>query len=313
MCSSDSKDKLIPTFERSSYVLKIFNNRINYLSKYNISASQINALQLHREKNGPYNSLQDVLRVEGMDEHSLNKFLHLVISDKQYKKQQRFKKSIITPSIDSTGLETVSTILGIYIGTNIVTWTLLELGENVLEWNYESFADIPDNKNTLNLLHMAWELNSKLPESDIYVVDNTNYDPRIARSILSMKAFLQKQQLQAMILALLGNRNLYLDTGNNEVASNIYLTHHEKIAALFGIRIGNEITSSKVAVNKLLYERDGIYSKEKNPVGVYAPKNILNIYQNLEEYVKDQMNWSLLTALTFLQLGVLGKYDYDFI
>lgn len=103
---------------------------------------------------------------------------------------------------------------------------------------------------------------------------------------------------------------------NNTISSltkNVYLLKHEKLVKLFNLYVGNEVVSSSSIINKLLYEKDSINNEDKNPIGVYITKHIMHRYNNQMNYIKDQMNWSLLIALTFLQLGVLQKYDYDFV
>ncbi|XP_035737018.1 transcription elongation factor, mitochondrial-like isoform X2 [Vespa mandarinia] len=309
-----NKNELHDNYPYNNYILKILNDEtIDYFKRYRIPQSLAIKLHLYREKYGSYKSLKDILEVQDMTKELLNIFIQSIINDKQFKIMHNFKKSIILPLADIPQ-DQISTILGIHVGTNIISWTLLESEENVLDWNYENFLQIPKNDDTFGLFNLAWKLKFKIPKADVYVMDELNFNYNLSKSIKHTRIFLQKEKLKAMILAFLSEKNLSKE--NNETSSlpeNVYLLKHEKLVKLFDLYIGNEIISSKNVINRLLCEKDCINNKEKDPVGVYIQKDIMHRYNNQVDYIKDQMNWSLLIGLTFLQLGVLGKYDYDFI
>lgn len=312
--STNNNDNLINTYKHDSTILTILNQKTTrYLTRFKIPKLQAQALQSHREKHGLYKSLPDVLEVEGMTETILEEFIDATLSEKQYQRKEKFRNSVLIPKMSSISKEKISTVLGIYVGLNIVSWTQLGIKENVLEWNYENLLSLGEikNFNTLHLLQMAQQINNKLPRSDVYVVDEINFDYRIAKTIRHLKPFLHKQQLKAMILASLQSRNAVAET-ENELTRKFYLTQHEKVAQMYGLRIGNEITASSKIIEKLLHERNDVNGEKKNSISVYISQNIMNNYKSQMDYVKDQMNWSLLTALTFLQLTVHEKFYYEF-
>ncbi|XP_043673847.1 transcription elongation factor, mitochondrial-like isoform X2 [Vespula pensylvanica] len=314
-----NKKELDYNCAHNNYILKILNDkRIDYFKRYKIPESHANKLHLHREQYGSYKSLEDILEIQDMTKEILDAFIHSIINDKQYKNLQSFRRSIIFPSADIPR-EQISTVLGIYVGTNIISWTLLESKENILEWKYENFLEVPKSDYTFELFNLAWKLMLKIPTADAYVMDETNFNCTLLKSVKQVKVFLQREKLKAMILAFLSQKNLLQGTSmtnDNEISSltkNIYLLKYEKVVKLFNLHIGYEVMSSGRVINKLLYEEDCTNDEEKHPVGVYIQKDIMHSYNNEINYIKDQMNWSLLIALTFLQLGVLEKYGYEFV
>nr|KAF7419718.1 hypothetical protein H0235_010015 [Vespula pensylvanica] len=286
-----NKKELDYNCAHNNYILKILNDkRIDYFKRYKIPESHANKLHLHREQYGSYKSLEDILEIQDMTKEILDAFIHSIINDKQYKNLQSFRRSIIFPSADIPR-EQISTVLGIYVGTNIISWTLLESKENILEWKYENFLEVPKSDYTFELFNLAWKLMLKIPTADAYVMDETNFNCTLLKSVKQVKVFLQREKLKAMILAFLSQKNLLQGTSMTN---------------------GYEVMSSGRVINKLLYEEDCTNDEEKHPVGVYIQKDIMHSYNNEINYIKDQMNWSLLIALTFLQLGVLEKYGYEF-
>lgn len=316
MYSKSTSDELHYTSDHVNYILKILNNKkVDHFKRYKISQFHANELHKYRDKNGIYKSLKDLFKIEGMTKETLDKFILSIINCKQFEKDKKLKKSIVSSSIRNISQKQISTILGIYIEANIISWTLLETKENVLEWNYENCSQNTKHESTSQLLKLACTLNDKIPKADIYVVNDTNFNFHMVKSMGQIQRFLRKEQLKAMILAFLTEKNLSLRE-NNEVlsdANNIYLLKCEDIAKLFDIYIGREITSTATVIERLLCKTDGTNIKTKNPISVYIQQKIMQTYNKQIDSIKDQMNWSLLIALTFLQLGVLQKHDYNFV
>ncbi|KAI4480184.1 hypothetical protein M0804_010545 [Polistes exclamans] len=288
MYSNSTSNELNYTSDHDNYILKILNNKkVDYFKRYEIS--QFHAYELHkyRNKNGIYKSLKDLFKIEGMTKEILDKFILSIINNKELEKDTKLKKSIVSSSIRNISQQQISTILGIYIEPNIISWTLLETKEKVLEWNYENCSQNTKHESTSQLLKLACTLNDKIPKADIYVVNDTNFNFHMVKSIGQIQRFLRKEQLKAMILAFLTQKTLSLQ--------------------------GREITSTATVIERLLCKTDGTNIKTKNPISVYIQQEIMQTYNKQIDSIKDQMNWSLLIALTFLQLGVLHKHDYNFV
>ncbi|KAI4504670.1 hypothetical protein M0802_000220 [Mischocyttarus mexicanus] len=314
--SSKSNNELNYNSDHSDHILKILNNqKIDFFKRYEIP--QFHAIELHkyREKYGAYKSLKDILKIEGMTKEISDKFILSIINYKQFTKDKKMKRYAVLSSLKNIPVKQISTIVGIYIENNIISWTLLETKENVLEWNYENLLENKKKENTSGLLELSCTLKDKIPTADIYVLNDTNFNFQVTKSVSHFQHFVRKEQLRAMILALLTQKNLSLQV-NGEVLSNfnnIHLLKCENIAKFFKIYVGKEITSTAKIIKRLLCKTDGINKKIKHPISVYIQHEIMTTYNKQIDTVKDQMNWSLLIALTFLQLGVLEKYDCNFV
>lgn len=304
MCFSNNQKDL---FECDQKILEIINNNNQDLvHKYNIPESINNALKLYREKHGPFTSLNNLLQVEGMDKSILNQVLYSFVKNEKYTIKEKYKSSTFIPAVKNVEYQTNSTILSIYVATNIVAWTLLEISENVLEWNYESYANIPDNSNSVHLLTLAQNIHSKLPKCDIYIIDETSYDQYLSKSVKNTLAYIKKQQLKGILLGILLKENSFAE--DDQFMSKVYFAQHNRIATLFDLRVGSEIMSSHLLTERLLHTDN---ESEKNPIGLYISNEIMDIYKSHKVYIQDQMNWSLLTALVFLQFALLKKYNYS--
>lgn len=304
MCFSNNEQNL---FECDQKILEVLNNNNQDLVlKYNIPKSVNNALKLYREKHGPFTSLNNLLQVEGVDKSILNQVLYSFVKNEKYKIKEKYKTSTFIPAIKNFKYQTNSTILSIYVATNIVTWTLLEISENVLEWNYESYSDVPNNSNSVHLMELAQNVNSKLPQCDIYIIDETSYDQYLSKSVKNTLAYIKKQQLKGILLGILLKQNSFAE--DDKPMAKVYFAQHNRIATLFDLRIGPEVISTQLLIDELLHTNN---KTEKNPIGLYIPNEIMDIYKSEKVYIRDQMNWSLLTALVFLQFGLLKKYNYS--
>ncbi|XP_015191020.1 PREDICTED: uncharacterized protein LOC107074277 isoform X2 [Polistes dominula] len=268
--NSTTNNELRYPSDYDNYILKILNNKkVDYFKRYEIPQFYANELHKYRDENGVYKSLKDVLKIEGMTQEILDKFILSIINGKKLKKD-KLQKFIVSSSLHDISQEQISTVLGINIETNTISWTLLETKENILEWNYENCVQNSRNESTSHLLKLACTINNKIPKADIYVVNDTSFNFHMVKSVAQIQTFLRKEQLKAMILAFLTQKNLSLQKNNEDLSNtdNIYLLKCENIAKLFDIYIGQEIMSTSTVIKKLLCKTDGRNIETKNPIGV---------------------------------------------
>lgn len=159
------------------------------MSRYSITKKRAQSLECYRTNNGPYNSVEDLLQVKGMNNNCLHKFYKSIVCGKKRTGPKKITRGLVlTPkttnqkvqeiilnfqieilyyiyyylfslipvrSILYEILQDVNTVLGIYIGTDMISWSLLNRDCEVLQWSYKCFPQSGLKENIHSLLQIV--------------------------------------------------------------------------------------------------------------------------------------------------------------
>ncbi|XP_050459899.1 transcription elongation factor, mitochondrial-like [Cataglyphis hispanica] len=291
--------------EDKEKILQIINSKgTEDLLQYSITKKRAQSLEDHRTYNGPYNSLEDLLQVKGINNKCLFKFYKSIISSKTKSPRKITRGLILTPK--TFNQKDVNTVLGIYIGSNMISWSLLNRDCEVLQWSYKSFPQNKLKKNIHSFLQLTLPIAAKLPKADRYVlqdiVNNIGYQKD--RSI-----YVQESAITAIILSYLATSNSKFNSTAEFVLNNVFILRQRVLPKIYGLVVGNETIATKYIMEKLLQENDRLMETKERLPSVLIKTELRNMYNAQSPVYQEQVSWSLLIALAFLELVVHQRPD----
>lgn len=93
------------------------------------------------------------------------------------------------------------------------------------------------------------------------------------------------------------------------VANNIFILRQHVLRKVYGLIIGNEAISTQYMIQKLLQESNGLMESKERLPSVLLNAELREIYNTQSPIYQEQMGWSLLIALAFLELVVHERTD----
>nr|XP_034831096.1 uncharacterized protein LOC117988104 isoform X2 [Maniola hyperantus] len=302
-------------------ILKVMNEDISLLSRYEITKARLKNFTTWVQKNGQIKNLSDIKTIDGFTKKNSEKLFDSIINGPPKNDQNLSKKikgQVLHPHLTETLRQSCKSVLAVYITVNSVCWTLIDKANyEVLEWRYHSI-DYPDSKKMqiTNILDVAWDITNQLPTADIYVMKAEATSLRASGSdpnnpkVLGVN--LQKAQLVAMIVALINAKNsFYVDRANEESSEKlefkqkVYFLRPTLPFRLYGTLVGNERVSTDQTVETLLQE---VKNRESNSQ-VYVPDKLITMFRNQKELQKDMLGQCLLLALTFMDVCIYLNKD----
>lgn len=90
------------------------------------------------------------------------------------------------------------------------------------------------------------------------------------------------------------------------MANNIYILRQHVLRKIYGLVIENETISTQYMLQRLLYESDILETKEPK---VLIRTELRDMYNAQTPICQEQIGWSLLIALAFIELVVHKRTD----
>ncbi|KMQ90137.1 hypothetical protein RF55_10135 [Lasius niger] len=291
--------------EDKEKILQIINCKSTEdLLQYSITKNRAQSLECYRTNNGPYNSVEDLLQVKGMNNKCLYKFYKSIICGKKRTGPKKITRGLVlTPK--TTNQKDVNTVLGIYIGTDMISWSLLNRDCEVLQWNYKCFPQSGLKENIHSLLQIILPIVAKLPKADRYIMQEIVGKMGYHKDRPLYQAYVQESVITAIILS-------YLTTSNNTtefITSNVFILRQRVLPKIYGLIVGDEVIATKYTMEKLLQESDGLMKTKERLPSVLINTELRNMYNAQNPGYQEQISWSLLIALAFLELVVHQRTD----
>ncbi|XP_018365929.1 PREDICTED: transcription elongation factor, mitochondrial-like isoform X2 [Trachymyrmex cornetzi] len=307
MCT-DTFDMNLLSPEDKKKILQIINNKTTEdLLQYSITKKRAQTLESYRENNGPFESLDDLLQVQNMNNRWIYNFYKSIIYGKKRKKPKKIMSGlVITPRSTENNHKNINTVLGIYIGHDIISWSLLNRNCEVLQWSYKSFPQKGKKEDILSLLQTTLPIAKELPKADRYIMQETGGDTGHIKNTKFYQNFIQRYIIGAIILSHLTIDSKFNDT-TEFVANNICILRQCVLRKIYELVVDNETISTQYMVQKLLQESDELI-KTKEPK-VLIGTELRNMYNTQSSICQEQIGWSLLIALAFVELVLHKRTD----
>lgn len=91
------------------------------------------------------------------------------------------------------------------------------------------------------------------------------------------------------------------------MANNVFILRQNVLRKIYGLLIDNEVISTQYMLQKLLQESDELI-KTKEPKVIIGTE-LRNMYNAQSSVCQEQIGWSLLIALAFIELIVHQRTD----
>lgn len=93
------------------------------------------------------------------------------------------------------------------------------------------------------------------------------------------------------------------------VTENIFILRQHILRKVYGLVLDNEVISTQYTMQKLLRESDGLRKNQERLPSVLIGSNLRNMYNEQSHIYKEQIGWSLLIGLAFMELVVHQRTD----
>ncbi|EZA61181.1 Transcription elongation factor, mitochondrial [Ooceraea biroi] len=306
---NEAIDEDLFSLENKEKILKVINSKnVEDLLQYSITKKRAQTLESHRADSGPYKSLEELLQVKGMNNKCLYKFYKSIIYGKKRSESKKITRGLfLTPKTTGDEHKDVNTVLGIYIGPDMISWLLLNRDCEVLKWSYKSFSQEKDKLklNLHSLLQMTLPIAAQLPKADRYIMQETN---KVGRKFY--QANVRECVINAIILSYLTTLNCRFDNSAEFAMNNIFIFRQRTLQKIYGLMVDHEIISTQYVVQKFLQESDKVTKGvEEHLPSVLIRTELRKMYNAQSPIYQEQISWSLLIALAFMELIVHQRTD----
>lgn len=298
--------------DKQNKILNVLNQTSDTLVQLNVPPGQIKKLEVWKRRKGQFNSLHDLLELEGIDLKGLSLLCESIISEKPFEKT--FRKSIpkgkqfLSPNITSEELKNVTSSIGINISSAGVSWVrILHENNRIDEWNFKTFSDLPEKINPIDSFKLAYRIVQNIPKADLYIFEATTGISILNKNHSSITAsYMQQLELSSMMLTLLNtsskhNVTLIENETPLDITNRVYFLKSKLPARLFQTLIGNEKVSTISGVTKLL---DISQCSELPCLPVTCDTKIKEYFSYQSSIYKEIMGQSLMLIVTFINICI---------
>ncbi|XP_076640232.1 uncharacterized protein LOC143351968 [Colletes latitarsis] len=240
---------------------------------------------LRHNINGTYKSLQNLLLIDKFGHNAIYTYCTSIIAAKL----KRMSKTSVRPIIMME--EIPETTLGIHIGPTMISWALINCNFKVLHWDWENY-NLNTKNNTYDLITLVTSVVEKIPNSNIYVIEDFQVMKTKHKKLLNIQ-----HQLSTSIMA-----SLTLRDGKDNT-NNIYVLKPQTSGRIFTLLIGGESICSKYIVNITTTDSVIKFSNIKS-INMYMNNDMKEKYIQKSSTEQEQMRLSLLKAMSFLILVI---------
>ncbi|XP_043273598.1 uncharacterized protein [Venturia canescens] len=146
--------------------------------------------------------------------------------------------------------------------------------------------------------------------SDAYVMESDQVIPYSRINTRIYYQNLQRQQINASIVSILGTRQCQTDNGTSKAFSqinNIYMMRPHTPARLFNLLVGTEpVSAGSVVQNLIKVKRGWRVEPEGNQItdSIKVHPDLEMYYKSQDSFQREQMCWALLLIVVFVNLSI---------
>lgn len=93
------------------------------------------------------------------------------------------------------------------------------------------------------------------------------------------------------------------------MAQNCFILRQHILRKIYGLVLDNEVLSTQYTMQKLLQENDGLMKNQERLPNVLIGSDLKDMYNKQSHIYKEQIGWSLLIGLAFMELIVHQRTD----
>ncbi|CAG9854471.1 unnamed protein product [Phyllotreta striolata] len=322
------------TEEQKMRVLNTLNaSDAEQLSRYQVSQFRIKNIECWKSKRGPFQSLGEVLEVEGLGEKLLLKLCEDILNDDNNDNAVKITKNtnvkitkryrnLVSPVINGNILNNFKSAVGVHLSPIGISWAKINKeNNNLVDWNFQGFSSLPNKmlldetfQQVIELYFNSLDIVEKIPPGDLYIFEtHPKLSPSGQTQNSAISAYAQQIELNAMLMALLNtneNRNVTLekwpkdnekDKKNCLIENRVFYLKSRTPARLFKTLVGQERVSAISIIQQLLDNNDN-FSLPCTPVAV-EPK-LKTLFNAQISTNKELLGQALMLIISFMDLCV---------
>ena len=310
------------------------------LSVFNISKQRIRKMQLRKQKQGDFKTLEDILELDGFGVKVLEKFCDSILTSSQVKSfgdetanlpaeedvnlsLVKKKQSFVSPTVLEGSRHNITSCVALHVDLNRIAWTKLSLGTEVDneslgvrqifvdEWMCHQIGNDDKKLSLSDLIQVLTVLNDRIPSADTYVVEaqQSQQPAKQPGNPIQVNINVQKAQLLAMVCMLMASRSVTGQIAEKKKPveqQRVFFLRSFLASRLYKIYIGNERVSTEYVVQDI-FRYNVSEEKAANPTlsAIDVPQNLRDFYENGEKLDREFIGQSLLVGLSFFKLCVL--------
>ncbi|XP_044754022.1 transcription elongation factor, mitochondrial [Coccinella septempunctata] len=295
--------------EEQAKILQVLNNESeDSFKRLNIPPMQINKLKVWKTKKGPYNSISDVLDIEGIDVKNLIKICQSIILDKPVSSNRKSnflrQRQLTSPILTNDIVESLTSAVGLHLGPAGISWAHVTCPVKKLNhWGSNQFSDIPVKVSSWENFDLAMKVLDEIPPADLYVFESPGLGLQPQSQLGAVTTYIQQIELTSMLFALLNTskkHNKRIHNKTEQIENVVYYMKSKLAARLFKTWVGTEQVSTLTTIQQLFSYND--FDLPCSAIDI--DQNTINMFQNQPSFNKEIMGQSLLLAITFLDLCV---------
>ncbi|XP_061936036.1 uncharacterized protein LOC107992434 isoform X2 [Apis cerana] len=284
------KNNLQNSIKYENKILKIINNNnLKDLTKY-IHPTFAETIISSYIENGPYKSLNDLLIKTNINENILNEFYNSILNHEKIP-PKKINKFTVTPNI--SGIKMPQMILGIHVGPNAISWTLLNSNFKILNWDCLVWRNKTSKITTYDIISSTSSFVQELP------ISNNSSISFVMEEIDASKMLCYQFQIIIGVASCLKLLLCQEENNSSKFSNNLYILKPRSTARFFKLRVGNETIAANYILEKILNKTN---ETDENLKQIQIYNKIKKKYMEKIAEEKEQIGWSLLTALTFVHL-----------
>ncbi|CAM1291849.1 Uncharacterised protein g265 [Pycnogonum litorale] len=199
------------------------------------------------------------------------------------------------PRLKIKEIQKVQDIMTLNFSPQHLTAALITMDQHVIDWSaYPLFSDIK-KFDLLSLLHTAQDIASKLPHSDLYVLEQRISRPQFLGAVPVM---MTTSALESMIVTLLSERN--------KSGESIVVVKRNAVGQFFNLTIGRERVSGQCIIKDVFEKRHVDHNLDE----VIVEKQLMKMYFGSHSILREHLSNSLLLAL-FCRESIKSMLNVD--
>ncbi|XP_017287595.1 transcription elongation factor, mitochondrial [Kryptolebias marmoratus] len=251
----------------------------------------------HRRKNGPFKTLECVMKVPLLKHKSAVVIFNSIVNPKKKEWKERGPQvKFILPEVERSWLENASSIVSIICGVQKIAWAHVDHGMTVLDWRQQKCPSFLKGTYMASAyLHDVSSVVSRLPAADFYLIEKPSLSVH-NKPLFPIMAHLRA--VEAMLFALLEPR---ISPTENNIPPRVLNMVRTAVGRHFGLMVGESRTSGAQTVQQLMTES----ATQKLP-RINIPQELLLKYRDHFQMSSrtdgEELSDALLQAVAFYEL-----------
>lgn len=291
---------------------------------------RLSKLVQRRDKLGDFNTIEDLLELDGFGLKILEKFCNSIIqsdikeisngsnAEQELALNSRNKKdAFVTPPLLEEVRNRIKSIVSFQMDLNYFSWAKITYAPNeqvhgkfqIEDWHCHKIEQFEKKPTLSTMSSFLVQLTDYIPHADAYVIESMPMVNTTQGGAAQIIVNIQKAQFYSMLCALMSSRKslkLPEDDSKEVFYDNVYFLKSFLTSRFYKYLIGNEKVATEQII-ELIFQYNAIFNHHQEMPkleSVDISKELIEIYQSSKPVQKEYLGNSLLVGLSFMKLCI---------